>query len=154
MKKTLLQVAFLLLSIVSFAAYSRSAVPVIDYAEIPVLTTTGNPISSDAVRDAIVSAAQTHKWEIFRSPNQQTLSATHIRGKHTVMVTIPYSVEKFSIQYLNSINMKYGIQERNTGPINPYVQYNSVTSVRVIHPAYNTWVEELLRAIQFELKKL
>jgi hypothetical protein len=145
----------LLLTLVSLNSFSREAVPIIDHIDVPVLTSSGNPLSSDQVRDAIISAAQARNWEVTRSPSQAMLSATlNVRGKHSVVVSIPYSSEKFSIKYANSTNMKYSMREKQPAGSIQSVTEASGPAVQVIHPAYNGWVQELLRSIQFELKKL
>lgn len=144
----------LFFAIISFNAFSRDPVPVIDHIDVPVLTSSGKPISTEQVRDSIISAAQMRNWEVARSPSQDLLTATlNVRNKHTVVVSIPYSTEKFSVKYANSINMKYSIQDKVAVSNTPYAPPTG-PGVRVIHPGYNTWVQDLLRAIQFELKKL
>jgi hypothetical protein len=141
----------------AIGVYAREPVPIIYYNDIAIVTGTGKPITSEQVRTAITTAATAHKWEIAKSPNQDLLSATlRVRDKHTVVVSIPYSVEKFSIKYESSINMKYS-------PIDTTPSYKpggisasgpTPVSTPMIHPYYNRWIQELMQSIKLELTKL
>ena len=161
MGRLIRQFLALLISLVSLGAMGREAVPLVDYTDIPVLAASGKPLTAEQVRDVIISAARANNWEIARSPTQDLLTATlEVHGKHTVVVTIPYSAAKFSIRYESSNNMKYSVRDKSmVVSSNPMVSNTrnvppAADGVRVIHPAYNTWVHDLLRAIQGELKKL
>lgn len=147
-------VVVLLFCAISFNALSRTIVPIIDHIDVPVLTTSGKPLTDSQVRDAIIFAAQNRGWQVAQSPSLSVLSASlNVRGKHTVVVTIPYSIEKFSIKYANSSNMKYTIQDGTATAGNPYVAPPSGAAIRLIHPRYNDWVQDLLRNIQLEMIK-
>lgn len=151
--------AILTVGFLATGATAREAVPIIDYIDVPIITSTGKPITSDQARDAITVGALSKRWEIGRSPSQDLLSATlQVRGKHTVVVTIPYSTEKFSIRYQNSINMKYGLADPvssgSTDIHQPIAKNSTPQGTPTIHPFYNNWVRDLLQAIQAELRKL
>lgn len=139
--------------------FAREPVPIVDYNNIAVVTRSGKPVTSEQVRTAITAAAKALNWEVAKSPNQDLLSATlRVGNKHTVVVSIPYSVEKFSIKYESSIDMKYQpvgtiiAQPYRPGDITP--SGPSVTTTPMIHPFYNRWVQELLQSIKLELNQL
>jgi len=144
----------------SSSAIAREPVPIVNHIDVPVITTSGRPVSSDQVRDAIIRAAEAQKWEVTRSTNGDPISAKLVvRGKHTVVVWIAYSAERFSIKYQNSINMKYGLSQGSPSKGASYMDYNSpargvAEGTPMIHPFYNDWVKELLQGIQLELKAL
>lgn len=149
--------------VLSFGAQARDGVPVIDHKDILISTTSGKPVSADQVRDAIIAGGNARGWEITKDANRDSLTATlNVRGKHSIAVSIPYSPEKFSIQYLNSVNMNYhmagsGAAEGSTdlSKIGATPQVTPMgTPAPLIHPNYNRWVQGLLQAIQFELRKL
>lgn len=134
-------IALIALGSISFFAYSRETVPVIDYDDNIVMVGSGNLVTVDQVKNAIVAAAQAHNWQISRSPNADVLQALlQVRGKHTVVVNIAYSAQAYSIKYQSSSNMKYS--------------YTPETNTRVIHPFYNRWVSELREAIRMELSRI
>lgn len=56
-----------------------------------------------------------------------------VRGKHTVVVSIPYSAGAYSIKYKSSINMNYELKKEGG--------YS-------IHPNYNKWVTRLQQYIE------
>lgn len=142
------------------AANARPTVPAVDLLDVQVMTGSGQPLTADQVRDAIVRGAEKKGWEVLRSPNSELLSAKLVvRNKHTIVVSIPYSAERFSIKYQDSINMNFS---RASGPSMPTVGYAEYSNpsrgvpagTPLIHPAYNTWVNELLISINGELKAL
>ena len=141
------------------AAYAREPVPVVNHIDVPVMTGSGKPVTADQVRDAIVKGAEKKDWEVTRSPNSDLLSAKIVvRNKHTVVVSIPYSAERFSIKYHDSINMNYKLSDGPPASNVGYTQYNAPQGMPagtpLIHPGYNSWVNYLLMSIQEELKKL
>lgn len=159
-RKLSLTVIVFLLSF-SFAAFSREAVPVVDYIDMPVTNKSGQSVNADQVRDAIIRAATVNQWQINKNSSHENLisAALVVRGKHTVVVSIPYSAEKFSIKYQNSINMKYDVAKGAPGTFPGAPDSNSSSKdihegTRVIHPFYNKWVNALLLDIQSELAKL
>lgn len=149
-------VAFLALH---FSAHARAVVPIVDYVDIPAATGSGVPATAEQVRDAILAAAASNKWQANQSGAPNVLSASLLHGKHTVLVSIPYSAQKFSIKYQDSINMKYEL----AAPLaNAYTDAgnNSLKPqpaagrTPMIHPHYNRWVQDLLQSVKLELKKI
>jgi len=65
------------------------------------------------------------------------------------MVEIVYSADKYSVTYRDSINMNYHSEAKYDSRL-PNSGANRATGP-VIHPAYNTWVQELKDAIRIEL---
>lgn len=150
------------LILLSFGAFARETVPIVEYNDVAVTTGSGKPATADQVRDAITEAARVNKWEISRGAGQELLLATlYVRGKHTVAVSIPYSAERFSIKYKDSVNMKYSLSKLapNANGSTDLSRISAPTQslppdTPVIHPAYNRWVQTLLQSIHLELKKL
>lgn len=144
-----------------FGAVAREGVPIIEHNDVLVSTGSGKPATADQVRDAIITAAGLRNWEATRNANQDSITATlNVRGKHSVAVAIPYSAEKFSIKYLNSANMNYRLSDDKSAEASSDLsKLNAPTAalkpgIPLIHPSYNRWVQDLMRGIQFELKKL
>jgi hypothetical protein len=161
MKKTALFLSLLVsLLTLSPSALARDPVPIINYNDIPVVTGSGKPVTAEQVRDAILVAAKSNNWEMGKAPSQDLLSATlNVRGKHTVVVSIPYSAGMYSVQYQSSNNMKYRIADSTlSGSVEPYKSGPPAQSIPagtpMIHPYYDRWVQNLLQAIKIELKKI
>jgi hypothetical protein len=152
----------LLVSLLSLppSALAREPVPLINYNDIPVVTGSGKPVTAEQVSDAILAAAKSYNWEMGKAPSQGLLSATlNVRGKHTVVVSIPYSAGMYSVQYQSSSNMKYRLADSTpSGNVEPYKSGPSAQSIPgvtpMIHPYYDRWVQNLLQAIKIELKKI
>lgn len=142
------------------AAHAREPVPVVNHIDVPVMTSSGQPVTADKVRDAIIKGAEKKDWMVTQSPNGELLSAKLVvRNKHTVVVSIPYSAERFSIKYQDSINMNYKLSDGPPASQVGYMQYNSPSQgtpagTPLIHPGYNSWVNYLLMSIKDELKAL
>ena len=139
--------------------------PIINYLDIPVTTSTGDTVTEEQVYKSIVVAAAENLWTISKSPERDLISATLVvRNKHTIVVSIPYSDKKFSVKYQSSINMKYSTSRGVTNAISknafPGSSVGGSSSEDIpkgaplIHPFYNKWARNLVLRIQSELMKL
>lgn len=131
--------AFLIcLTMLSMSAYAaRSAVPLVNYENIAIVTGSNKVAEIDQIKQAIRLGAAVKGWKIEESADG-SLTATIVVRKHTVVVKINYEVSKYSIHYKDSVLMRY---EVNNGQA-------------MIHPFYNVWVENLKNDINIELLKL
>lgn len=133
----------------------RLAVPIVDHPDVAVATGSGKRLQAEQVKAAILAAAKEKGWGLAFEPSGKVLATLVVRNKHTVMVEIAYSAEKYSLTYRDSINMKYSPGSDRT----PYDLSSSMRGYRqpagpVIHPFYNDWVRELKDAIRLELLKV
>jgi len=119
----------------------RPLVPIVDRPDVPVVTASGKPLSQEALKQAIISGGANgpRRWMIVPEGDGKTLRGTYIVRQHTVVVQIVPESSSYSVKYADSSNMKYA------------VEYGGKP---VIHPFYNDWVDQLIRAIDFEVKKL
>jgi hypothetical protein len=124
----------------SSAHAQRAPVPIVDLPNVPVVTASGKPLSQEALKQAIISGGANgpRRWLIVPEGDGKTLKGTYIVRQHTVVVQIVPGSNSYSVKYADSSNMKYA------------VEYGKP----VIHPFYNDWVDQLVRAIDFEVKKL
>lgn len=143
----------------SFGVMARETVPVVNYDDVLVATGSGKAISADQVREAIANAARLNRWIVSKVADKDQLSATLVvNGKHTVVVSIPYSAEKYSVRYQDSINMNYHLNgpapegSTDLSKINSPAK-NIQADTPMIHPGYNRWVRALLQSIRLELTK-
>lgn len=116
---------------------ARSAVPLVNYENIAIVTGSHKVAEIDQIKQAIRLGAAVKGWKVEESADG-SLTATIVVRKHTVVVKIDYEVSKYSIHYKDSAVMKY---EVNNGQA-------------IIHPFYNVWVENLKNDINIELLKL
>ena len=119
-------------------AYGRTPVPVVNFPDQAVATASGGKPTAAQVRDAISQAAASKEWALAKQSDDQFVATRVIKGKHTIVTTISFSAEKYSVMYLSSENMKF--QMFNDAPY--------------IHPNYNVWARELVEAIRLEISKL
>ncbi len=128
------------------AVAQRALVPIIDYRDISVATSSAKPVTVEQVKDAIVAAGKKLNWDMAFAANNGVVAILVVKNKHTIAVDISVAPEKYSIKYGSSINMKYSASDRTGRP--------DAADGPVIHPAYNQWVQTLNSAIQAELRKL
>ena len=130
--------AFLIAStLVAAPAIAREVVPVINHDNIAVATSSGKAPAAEQVKQALLTAAGARGWEVAPQADGKLQATLIVRNKHTIVVEIAYSDQKYSLTYKGSSNMKYG--QRDGQP--------------VIHPFYNKWVQDLKEAIRLELLK-
>ena len=90
--------------------------------------TAKSDFTSKDMREAIFQGCADKNWRAV-DLDANTIEATIVvRGKHTVVVAIPYTASSFAINYKSSINMN-----ARDGKI---------------HPNYNNWVNYLDQAIR------
>ncbi|HRE15800.1 MAG TPA: hypothetical protein PLW86_01870 [Rhodocyclaceae bacterium] len=134
--KTLCLATALILTI--SASHAREAVPIVNYDAIAINTATGKTLTQADVKAAIIRAGSSQGWVMSDIAQDQLTGTLQVRGKHTVVVTIRFSADKFSVAYKDSIDMKYAVFE----------------GVPLIHPFYNKWVQTLINNIRIETQKL
>jgi len=129
----------LMMALVSTVTFGREPVPIVNHENVPVVTGSGKPATSEQVMDAILAAGAAQQWTMrVEQPGLIYGTQSWNNNKHTIAADIAYSGDKVSIKYKSSINMKYGTKE----------------GVEVIHPFYNRNVQELLNEIRKALIKL
>ena len=88
------------------------------------------------MRAAILKGCADKNWRAVEV-DAHTIEATNlVRGKHTVVVSIPYTAQAYAINYKSSSNMGYKAKSDGTFSI---------------HPNYNKWVNNLEQAIRMNI---
>jgi len=109
-------------------------VPVKNVADTPVKSNKAN-LTNEDVATAIKRAGTSLGWAML-DDGPGKINATLRLRTHTAVVEIPYSTTSYSIQYKDSIDLRYDA-EKGT-----------------IHKNYNSWIQNLDAAIQRELAAL
>jgi hypothetical protein len=118
-------------------AFARTPAPIVNYDNIAVVTNNEKPLNADQVKKAIVAGASAKGWTTEPQNDGSLLATLVVRNKHTVIVSIAYTSDAYSVTYKGSDNMNFGQRDGQD----------------VIHPFYNRWVTALLEAIRIELLK-
>ena len=111
------------------AACMRCA-PIQNVTDAPVPTENGKPMSNDEVRKSIVRAGASLGWQMTAA-GPGKISGTLVLRSHTAVVEIPYSPKSYSIVYKSSVNL-----DESEGQI---------------HKNYNSWIQNLDKAIKVQL---
>jgi len=118
------------------AAAALPSEPILSFRDLPVHTR-GKP-SPSQVREVIIAAGRQSAtvggstWHIAETEPGQLVGRIQW-SRHTAEVSIPYSVERFSVVYRGSDNLGYDAEGQ------------------VIHPTYNRLVRALVSRIQSNL---
>ncbi len=129
---------FTLALFLSGSVLARPPVPMTDVVEQAITTTNGNALPIEQIQQVIRTAAEGRKWVVSQLPEGVMLaSLSWNANKHTIVVTIASTTDRYTITYKDSINMRYGMEDGKP----------------VIHPHYNKFVTELCDAIRVELMK-
>jgi hypothetical protein len=137
MKSKIFACLFVAMVFAAGPASARYPLPIVNHPDIAVVSSNGSAPSAEKVKQAIMAGAAAKGWKIAQQADGKLQASLLVRNKHTVMVLIDYTPQKYSLMYQDSINMNYAT--RNGEP--------------VIHPFYNTWVADLKEAIRLEMLK-
>src|SRR6218665_3128284 len=99
MKSKLFAVLLLALVFVAGPASARRLVPIIHHSDIAATASSGNTLTPRQVNQAIMVGAAAKGWTTAEQGDGQLLATVNVRGKHTVMVLIAYTSEKYSLTY-------------------------------------------------------
>ena len=121
----------------AFPAAAARTAALLNYEELPVQTSDGKALNLEQVRKAIITGAATRQWAASVQPGN-VVQLTYNRGKHTAIVKVKYSAKTYSINYVDSTELNYGMEGGKP----------------VIHPTYNGWINNLRQAIDVQLRTL
>jgi glucose/arabinose dehydrogenase len=131
--------AFLIASaLLATPAMARSSVPVVNYENVSVPSSSDKVPTAAEVKQAILAAAEAKGWSIAQQPDGKLLATLKVRNKHAIVVEISYAGDQYSLTYKESINMNYAERDGE----------------QLIHPHYNKWTQELIDAIHIEMLNL
>jgi hypothetical protein len=120
---------------------ARTPVPIVNHENVPAQKGSGSTASAEELKRAVMAAASSRNWMVSEPTPGRLVATYHVRGKHTIVTEIRYKAGNFSVTYHDSINMKYSPSgPTGAGP--------------VIHPSYNSWVQDFLHAVRLELAKV
>lgn len=154
--KKLLQIIFLSV-FVTIGVQARDTVPLINYEDVNIVTSSGKKPTMTQVKAAIVAAAQTpmrssggQTWVMKETSANQMTGTLDVRDKHHITITVTYNENKFSVVYKDSVNMHYEPTKVAQAPMSTVI----VSDKPHIHPYYNNWVKSLVNNIRREIQKL
>jgi hypothetical protein len=120
------------------AVFARSTIPVAE-REISWTAGDGKSVDAETLRKAIISAGQKRQWDMVPSADGKSIKGSYSwnRNKHTIVLDIRPSATGYSFKYLDSVNMKYEVEN----------------GVPYIHPHYNRFVDQLIESVRAELSR-
>ncbi|OZI58447.1 hypothetical protein [Bordetella genomosp. 1] len=137
--RTVLALAALLCAF-NAAHAARPSVPMDSFVGNRIETASGKPPSPEQIQVALKRAGMVRDWVV--TPNADGTYRAHLTiRKHTLDVQIRVADGTFDITYLASTNLGYGPNREDAAR-------------PLIHPAYNTWVKNLVGDIRREFALL
>ena len=142
----LLKICFLVLLV------SGCAIPMVALQDVSETHVIDKPITKEQMRVSILEGATFASWSA-QELDSDTILATYLLRTHTVNVQISYTESSYSIKYKSSHDMKMyctkNDSDKKQGKIISGAQNcPGDRPPYAIHGAYQTWVDELNRAIQ------
>lgn len=116
----------------AFAA--RGSVPMQEFDDLPITTAGGKQPSADQIRKAIVQGAAGKDFTAAAQPGNK-VKLTYSKRDHTLVVEVTFTPKSYSIKYVDSTNLGYGMQDGKA----------------VIHPNVNRWLNNLRQSIDGQL---
>ncbi len=110
--------------------------PIVDFENQNWVREDGIVLPLEKVKIAIQLGLQDKGWNVDEWTDGGLTAKIVVRGKHTVIVTISYSTDYFSLFYKDSDNMLYEEEKDGT---------------KVIHKNYSRWAEMLVDSIRYRL---
>jgi len=174
--KTLRVILLCLLAFAGLGAQAqRTRVPIVSFVNVPVADATDTRLTSEGVKNVFLVAGELAGWKM-EPLGEGVLEGSYVKSdKHTVVVTIRYDAEKYSVLYKSSKNMNeraghfpQDLKSPNGGE-SPAAEaerrqralfanrresnYIKRDPEAVIHPFYERWVYELLDGVRVRLKR-
>ncbi|MDR2489116.1 MAG: hypothetical protein LBD42_06460 [Desulfovibrio sp.] len=95
--------------------------------------------TGEDMRAAILRACMDKGWSPAEPTPGLIEASLEVRGKHAVVVDIPYTNQQYQIKYKRSVNMKEHELESDGSVL--------------IHPNYNKWVGALDKAVKANIAR-
>lgn len=114
----------------------RSLTPVQNVTAAQFAGEANTALTLEDYEKAIIRAGSERNWRFTPAGPGKLVGKVNVRGKHSATVNITFDTETYSIEYVDSDNLKYD-PETNS-----------------IHPNYNQWIMLLDNDIQSEIQRL
>lgn len=116
------------------AAHARSK-PLVDPPETMAPCTASEALMLQGITQGLIG----RDWTVIdRQPGLVTAQVV-VRNKHTLIVTVKYSSSSFDIDYKDSVNLSYRVDDEGA---------------QQIHPNASIWMEDIRRGITKQLEFL
>ncbi|MDB5850654.1 MAG: hypothetical protein JWP29_4406 [Rhodoferax sp.] len=125
-------------TLIPLASAARAPVPIESFEGLVAADSSSSSPTQEEVRKAIYKAAADKDWVLKETSPGVLLATLNVRDKHRVVTEIRYSAEKYSLVYVQSVNMNEAIDKDGKA---------------VIHPFYNKWVRTLRDQIRLALAR-
>lgn len=138
MKIKIVASSLVMVSLLAFTGIAEAArqQPIREFENQTWVRADGKTLPLEQVKTAVLMGLQDKGWNIEEWTDGGVTAKIVVRGKHTVVISIAYSTDHFSLYYRDSDNMMYKEKEDGT---------------KVIHKNYNRWAEQLAIAIRNRL---
>lgn len=168
---------FLVLSALALHANAeRVQVPLMNWENIPVSSSTTAMVSAEQVKQAFIKGAQATHWVVTPMADGELEAVFNKLNKHVVVITIRYDAQKYSVSYKRSEGMEYAtelplnymmnshrngvslaeqavVHQRALFARRPDLPFSKMQPQAFIHPFYEDWVYDLLDSVRLNLKR-
>lgn len=127
-EKTMKKMVFLLFVAVAMLSGCKRLATIQNHEEVPVVRYDGQSLTLEQIERAIQLAGLNQGWVMKEVTPGHMVGTLEVRGKHRATVDIFFDTEQYTVQYKDSMNLRYVAPSQ-------------------IHPNYNRWVATLVRYI-------
>jgi hypothetical protein len=130
----------LALAVLLAAAAPRTAladVDVVEWKDVAAITSSGKPASAEDIKKAFMVGGARRGW-VFSDSGPGRMTGKLVVRTHTLVMDLAYEPGKYTLRYLDSINL----------------DYKDDAGKKTIHKAYVNWNTNLMNDARAELLRL
>jgi hypothetical protein len=129
-----------MLALVSAAVTSapaQAAVDLTEWKDVAAVTGSGTPPSAEQIKRAFMASGAQRGW-VFTDNGAGKMTGKLVLRTHTLMMELSYEAGRYSLRYLDSVNL----------------DYKDDAGKKTIHRAYVNWNTNLMNDARAELMRL
>ena len=114
-----------------------AAVDVVEWKDVAAITSSGKPASAEDIKKAFMVGGARRGW-VFSDTGPGKMTGKLVVRTHTLVMDLTYETGKYTLRYLDSVNL----------------DYKDDAGKKSIHKAYVNWNTNLMNDARAELLRL
>ncbi len=114
-----------------------AAVDVVEWKDVAAITSSGKPASAEDIKKAFMVGGARRGW-VFSDSGPGKMTGKLVVRTHTLVMDLKYEAGKYTLSYLDSVNL----------------DYKDDAGKKTIHKAYVNWNTNLMNDARAELLRL
>jgi hypothetical protein len=114
-----------------------AAVEIVEWKDVAAVTSSGKPASAEDIKKAFMVGGAHRGW-VFSDSGPGKMTGKLVVRTHTLVMDLKYEAGKYTLSYLDSVNL----------------DYKDDAGKKTIHKAYVNWNTNLMNDARAELLRL